>query len=58
MINKKSILQYHNFILDRYLNPQSLSLIYKINKWNHNYFYPEFLYLNDTNELIISQILL
>lgn len=58
MINKKSILQYHNFILDRYLNPQSLSLIYKINKWNHNYFYPELLYLNDKNELIISQILL
>ena len=57
MINKESILQYHNFILDRYVNPNSLSLIYKVNKWNQNYLYPELLYLNDKNELIISQIL-
>ena len=57
MINKESILQYHNFILDRYVNPNSLSLIYKVNKWNQNYLYPELLYLNDKNELIISQIM-
>lgn len=56
-IKKQSLLAYQDYILDKYINPYSLSLRYKIYKWSHNSTYCELLYLSESNELKIYKLI-
>ena len=48
-INKQSLNIYSSMLLDSYINPSSLSLLYRINKWDNDNTARELLYLTNNN---------